>query len=721
MGLSLPRTRRAFVVSLDFGRGSKPIHPWPIFAVRGYHPWMSKPTLLVLTVSALIGVALWWALGGTAPSESARGELGVADPSHVSFVERTAATRPEPLGEQSSDAAAEASAEEVVASQERVGLRSAPRWIRVVDGHGQAFDRFYGKVKWLGEEEDLRVGLDGRVVLSRMPLAQERIAAFVRGEDVEQLVFEVQGSKLAGTSVVASGDWRIDGDTIEVRATRLVGLVVQLTGTAGQLLNAKDFRGRFLLDGVAQSWNRSASGRPLGSSSFNRRTEYRATIESKVHGEVHLQVSERSLPCAIELVADGYMPTLIAIPDVVVERNAQVWLGPHKVLPTVPGYKGRLLLGPSTPLASTGFTASGVNSTVFARTDADGRFLIEGLEEESCTVKLQPEVLGHAEDFSFELRRGEPNEVNLQLARFDYHLDSDADGERAYKVGLHTPGAAPRSVWTKGETLTVLVAPGVEHTGFASSTRTGGQMYSAEHSSSGRAAGSWETIDLRLTVAPKASVRLIPMQGDALDFELSSASGAVGQRFHFRDRSSFGDRALSEGADGRIQLNAGLWTVRFHNERLPEGTLYLPAVDELEFVVGADEDLEIQVPMTRAARLELRMDLADAAREALRQEVGWTSTWDPVPETVAEIYRIDPDAGSSDVPLRSVSFQDFKDQRAEIVLQPGKYRVQSTLGPLRATREADGPTLLSELILPDLNETFDLAAGEVRSFVLAQD
>lgn len=115
------------------------------------------------------------------------------------------------------------------------------------------------------------------------------------------------------------------------------------------------------------------------------------------------------------------------------------------------------------------------------------------------------------------------------------------------------------------------------------------------------------------------------------------------------------------------------------------------------------------------------MDLADAAREALRQAVGWTSTWDPVPETVAEIYRIDPDAGSSDVPLRSVSFQDFKDQRAEIVLQPGKYRVQSTLGPLRATREADGPTLLSELILPDLNETFDLAAGELRSFVLARD
>lgn len=594
--------RRAFVGSLDFGRGSKPVPPWPTFAVRGYHPWMSKPTLLVLTVSALIGVAVWWALGGTAPSDSARDELRIAGASHVPFVERTAATHPEPLGEQSSDAAAEASSEEVVASQERVGLRSAPRWIRVVDGHGQAFDRFYGKVKWREGEEDLRVGLDGRVVLSRMPLAQERIAAFVRGEDVEQLVFEVQGSKLAGTSVVASGDWRIDGDTIEVRATRLVSLAVQLTGTSGQLLNAKDFKGRFILDGVAQSWNRSNSGRPPSSPFFGRKTEYRATIESKAHGEVHLQVSERSLPCAIELVADGYMPTLIAIPDVVVERNAPVWLGPHEVLPTVPGLKGRLLLGPSTPLASTGFTASGVNSTVFTRTDAHGRFLIEGLEEDSCTVKLQPEVLGHAEDFSFELRRGEPNEVTLQLARFDYHLDSDADGERAYKMGLHAPGAAPRSVWTDGETLTVLVAPGVEHTGFVSSTRKGGQMYSAEHAAPGRAAGSWETVDLRLTLAPKASVRLIPTQGDALDFELSSASGAVGQRFTFEHRNSSWDQAMTQGADGRIQLNAGRWTVRFLNGHLPEGTLYIPAVHELEFVVGADEDLEILVPMTRAAR-----------------------------------------------------------------------------------------------------------------------
>lgn len=598
---------------------------------------------------------------------------------------------------------------------QRQALGAPLRWIRVEDKHGRAFDRFYGAVQWLRGSEKLRVDLDGRVALERMPAASERLAAWRRGEDVEGLGLEVQGSRMVGSASRPAASWRVTGETLVVRAERQVELAFALVGSQGQVLG--------------DSKAKLAAHQPSSDAVESFRVE---------DGRATFRVRESELPVAFVLEVAGFRPVVVEVPDVVVENNAEVDLGDVRLEPLEDAFSGRLWLGGSTPLAYAKVVLIGSEGQAYgATTNAQGAFHVEGMKGATGKLMLDEALLGDCAALPVELTRGEPVDVDLGLARWDYELTAES-AEQLHRVSVtaRLTGAKLVEVKTVGRRFTLFVQAGRAHEVFVNTTTAWKASLGALASAPGAGAGTAHFRRLEVQPLRDGLVRLVTPVEAPLDYKLVSLSGHM--RLDQGDTRRWALGSMPPEQAGDISVPAGHWRVEFEGRALPTGARFVPTDAAIEFEVRAGLVTEVHVPLEPAGQIAFEVDVEDAARLwglLWREPFGLESL--PVP-IVAEVWRSDP-GGPALVAAFDQSAVAYG--QASVTLPPGMYTVRSLLsadtfmnkrsGLPRSldgeVRAALGLPLTDErehredIVVVPLDEEIELGAGEVRRFVLATE
>ena len=496
-------------------------------------------------------------------------------------------------------------------------------WVQSLKG--EALPRITLTFDWPGRDAEphrrLRSNRDGEINLKRTVDVRARIAEALKGDSLG-FVVECEGRGiLEGPRTQA--DLAIVSGELVLRVDRQVTVRYRIPLDEGSTLSEEtptfDWLDR---PGQTKGWNRSG-------------------------GSINQFVPESWLPSRARISVDGYLPIERDVPSPEPGSDGLVDLGTIELVPINPPATGQLRLFDGTPLGGVELLVldSEDRIALTAKTDADGRYVLQGLTNETYQLRLDTIVVGPQSDvLPIDVHAGIDTETVLDLELFWLRFAVGADGKeglieslaKRFSLAVSGPNGAFELLKrgyldSDGEPFWFLAKRGTVSEIHMSGLAWSGELIAGSARIENDPGVSHH--DVRILVSPieGASVTLRVSGEPELDWTYSLVQPATGLRLGERRNASF------ELGHAHV-FPPGHWEMHFTDVTSAISDL-IPAPTLLTFDVESGEERTVFVPVETGTRIRIDLTLdrtdpdslwkfrLDDSLRLLSEHAGTQTTW----------------------------------------------------------------------------------------------